>query len=93
MSVSMTVANVANHIRWLYEIRFRCRLSPVCPCHGMYYFVMNNGILRLNFIKYNKLGVDWASSLLGFLSIVFIPIPFALYFVCHSFLRGWQASS
>ncbi|KUJ20399.1 putative caffeine resistance protein 5 [Mollisia scopiformis] len=28
---------------------------------------------------YNNLGVDWASSLLGFLSIAFIPIPFVLY--------------
>lgn len=28
---------------------------------------------------YNRLGVDWASSLLGFLSIAFIPIPFVLY--------------
>lgn len=28
---------------------------------------------------YNKLGVDWASSTLAFLSIAFIPIPFALY--------------
>lgn len=31
---------------------------------------------------YHKLGVDWASSLLGFLSIAFIPIPFVLYKVC-----------
>jgi len=29
---------------------------------------------------YKKLGVAWASSLLGFLSIAFIPIPFVLYF-------------
>ena len=29
---------------------------------------------------YNNLGVGWASSLLGFLSIAFIPIPFVLYF-------------
>lgn len=29
---------------------------------------------------YNKLGVGWASSLLGFLSILFIPIPFVLYY-------------
>ncbi|KAI9844387.1 MAG: hypothetical protein M1837_005588 [Sclerophora amabilis] len=29
---------------------------------------------------YHKLGVGWASSLLGFLSIVFIPIPFVLYY-------------
>jgi MFS transporter, DHA1 family, multidrug resistance protein len=29
---------------------------------------------------YTKLGVGWASSLLGFLSIAFIPIPFVLYF-------------
>ena len=29
---------------------------------------------------YHKLGVAWASSLLGFLSVVFIPIPFVLYF-------------
>ena len=28
---------------------------------------------------YDKLGVGWASSLLGFLSIAFIPIPFFLY--------------
>ncbi|THX81932.1 putative caffeine resistance protein 5 [Aureobasidium pullulans] len=29
---------------------------------------------------YNDLGVNWASSTLGFLAIAFIPIPFALYF-------------
>ncbi|KAK6206983.1 multidrug resistance protein [Colletotrichum tabaci] len=28
---------------------------------------------------YERLGVNWASSLLGFLAIVFIPIPFVLY--------------
>ncbi|KAL6718125.1 GTPase-activating protein [Lecanora helva] len=28
---------------------------------------------------YKNLGVDWASSTLGFLSIAFIPIPFVLY--------------
>ncbi|KZL74844.1 multidrug resistance protein [Colletotrichum tofieldiae] len=28
---------------------------------------------------YERLGVSWASSLLGFLAIVFIPIPFVLY--------------
>jgi len=28
---------------------------------------------------FNRLGVDWASSLLGFLAIAFIPIPFVLY--------------
>ena len=28
---------------------------------------------------YTKLGLGWASSLLGFISIAFIPIPFALY--------------
>ena len=32
---------------------------------------------------YNKLGVGWASSLLGFLAIAFIPIPFLLYKVCR----------
>ncbi|KAL8968506.1 MAG: hypothetical protein Q9197_004848 [Variospora fuerteventurae] len=29
---------------------------------------------------YEKLGVGWASSLLGFLSVAFVPIPFILYF-------------
>lgn len=33
---------------------------------------------------YNRLGVDWASSLLAFLSIAFIPIPFVLYRVSLS---------
>lgn len=28
---------------------------------------------------FTNLGVDWASSTLGFLSIAFIPIPFVLY--------------
>lgn len=28
---------------------------------------------------YKNLGVNWASSLLGFLAICFIPIPFVLY--------------
>ncbi|KAI9050926.1 hypothetical protein LZ554_005038 [Drepanopeziza brunnea f. sp. 'monogermtubi'] len=28
---------------------------------------------------YRRLGINWASSLLGFLSILFIPIPFILY--------------
>jgi len=28
---------------------------------------------------YQKLGINWASSLLGFLGIAFIPIPFVLY--------------
>lgn len=34
---------------------------------------------------YNKLGVDWASSLLGFLAVAFIPIPILLYKVCLIF--------
>jgi DHA1 family multidrug resistance protein-like MFS transporter len=29
---------------------------------------------------YSRLGVAWGSSLLGFLSIVFIPVPFVLYY-------------
>ena len=28
---------------------------------------------------YDSLGVGWASSTLGFLSVAFIPIPFVLY--------------
>ena len=28
---------------------------------------------------YHRLGVDWASSLLGFLGILFMPIPWVLY--------------
>jgi MFS transporter, DHA1 family, multidrug resistance protein len=28
---------------------------------------------------YNKLGVNWASSTLAFISIAFIPIPFVLF--------------
>jgi len=35
---------------------------------------------------YNKLGVDWASSTLAFLSIAFIPIPFVLIKVCPSII-------
>jgi len=28
---------------------------------------------------FNKLGIDWGNSLLGFLAIAFTPIPFVLY--------------
>jgi MFS transporter, DHA1 family, multidrug resistance protein len=37
---------------------------------------------------YHKLGVDWASSTLGFLAIAFIPIPFVLYMVSNPFLEN-----
>ena len=30
---------------------------------------------------YTKLGVDWASSLLGFLAVCFVPIPIVLWMV------------
>jgi MFS transporter, DHA1 family, multidrug resistance protein len=30
-------------------------------------------------IMYQNLGVGWASTLIGLLAVVFIPIPFALY--------------
>ena len=33
---------------------------------------------------FNKLGIDWGSSLLGFLSIAFIPIPIVLYKYGHT---------
>lgn len=29
---------------------------------------------------YNKLGVDWATSLLGFLCVALIPVPIAFFF-------------
>jgi len=29
---------------------------------------------------FRKLGINWGSSLLGFLSVLFIPIPFVLYY-------------
>ncbi len=36
---------------------------------------------------YKNLGVGWASSLLGFLAISFIPIPFLLFKVCLLFTK------
>jgi DHA1 family multidrug resistance protein-like MFS transporter len=30
---------------------------------------------------YDTLGIDWGSALLGFLTILFVPIPFAFYWV------------
>lgn len=40
---------------------------------------------------YKNEGVGWASSILGFLAIVFIPIPFVLYMVSLSFLTLWES--
>jgi len=39
---------------------------------------------------YHQLGVPWASSLLGFLAIAFIPIPFFLYKVCFLPSRSFR---
>jgi DHA1 family multidrug resistance protein-like MFS transporter len=56
-----------------------------------------NDLMRSNFgagfplfanAMYKNLGVGWASSTLGFLSIVFIPIPFLLYKVSIIFPRS-----
>ena len=47
-----------------------------------------NGLLRYTFgaafplftlQMYEKLGIDWATSLLGFITIVLMPIPWVLY--------------
>ena len=38
---------------------------------------------------YNRLGIGWASSLLGFLSCVFIPVPIVLYYHGHT-IRSWS---
>ena len=42
---------------------------------------------------YNRLGVGWASSTLGFLSIAFIPIPFVLFLVRLSIISLFSSSS
>ena len=42
---------------------------------------------------YGRLGVGWASSLLGFLSIAFIPIPYVLYFYGARIRRSSKLAS
>lgn len=42
---------------------------------------------------YKKLGVNWASSTLGFVSIAFIPVPFAPYKVSRLSQHVGRASS
>jgi DHA1 family multidrug resistance protein-like MFS transporter len=37
---------------------------------------------------FSRLGVDWASNTLAFISLAFIPIPFVLYKVSGRFLRA-----
>jgi hypothetical protein len=39
-------------------------------------------------VMYYRLGIGWVYSLLGFLSIAFIPIPFALYFLGERIRRA-----
>ena len=55
-----------------------------------------NGLLRYTFgaafplftlQMYERLGIDWATSLLGFLTIVLMPIPWVLFKFGHS-IRG-----
>ena len=42
---------------------------------------------------YGRLGIGWASSLLGFLSIAFIPIPYVLYFYGERIRRSSKMAS
>ncbi|KAL2045924.1 hypothetical protein ABVK25_011945 [Lepraria finkii] len=41
---------------------------------------------------YHKLGVDWATSLLGFIGIAFLPCPL-LFFIYGKKIRGWSKYS
>ena len=41
---------------------------------------------------YHNLGVDWATSLLGFLAIAFLPCP-VLFFIYGKKVRGWSKYS
>jgi DHA1 family multidrug resistance protein-like MFS transporter len=63
-------------------------LSEAYPKHVASVYAAND-IVRSSFgaafplfanAMYARLGVGWATSLLGFLSIAFIPIPFVLYY-------------
>lgn len=39
---------------------------------------------------YTRLGLGWGNSLLGFLSLILIPIPLILYFFGETMRRGSQ---
>jgi len=62
-------------------------LGDAYPAYAASVFAKNDfmrssfgaGFPLFAFAAYNNLGVGWASSTLGFLFIVFIPIPFVLY--------------
>lgn len=45
--------------------------------------------INIDFTRYHKLGFDWATSLLGFLSLLLLPIPF-VYFYKGETLR-WRS--
>lgn len=41
---------------------------------------------------YHTLGVDWASSLLGFLAIAMVPVP-VVFYIWGSKIRSWSHAS
>lgn len=69
---------------------FLCVLNYLADAYAPYAasVMAGNDLIRSSFgaafplfatAMYRNLGVDWASSLLGFLSIAFVPIPFFLF--------------
>lgn len=63
---------------------FRSSFGTGFPLFGEYIWLSNceDKVLICDFpasAMYADLGVAWASSTLGFISIAFIPIPFVLY--------------
>ena len=49
-------------------------------------FVAGRGFLLFATALYHTLGVDWATSLLGFLTVAFLPVPI-LFFIYGKRLR------
>lgn len=42
--------------------------------------------------RYHQLGMDWATSLLVFIAVAFLPCPL-LFFVYGKMIRGWSKYS
>ena len=89
---------------------FRTRRTAICSkslCDVSFVWGSNVSLtLRgmchvLTWFRYNKLGYEWASSLLAFLSLLLIPIPFVYFYKgealrwrslwarCVNFRRDW----
>jgi hypothetical protein len=53
--------------------------ASAIAANGLLRYILGGTFPLFTIQKYEKLGIGWATSLLGFISLAMVPIPWVLY--------------